>query len=267
VATLEAIDNMGVYDKEKKEMQQWLLQSKRTQSWNNPRAAVDAIYYLFSMDKNRLDQFAQIPQITVVYPDESHREVVEATDMKESATLGYIFKSVPVNRQIPSKVIFSKPDNQVSFAAVYAKYTAPVSEVQEMSSGLSLQCTYEVQRGNAWQELSGATLLHKGDVLRVRYDLSASRDYDFVSLKVGKAACLEPQEVLSGYSWRSGCYREVDDVSLQYFFQQLSKGRHVLYETYNIDRTGDFSTSAPVVQCVYSPEFSARTDAKKISVK
>ena len=267
VATLEAIDNMGVYDKEKKEMQQWLLQSKRTQSWNNPRAAVDAIYYLFSMDKNRLDQFAQIPQITVVYPDESHREVVEATDMKESATLGYIFKSVPVNRQIPSKVIFSKPDNQVSFAAVYAKYTAPVSEVQEMSSGLSLQCTYEVQRGNAWQELSGATLLHKGDVLRVRYDLSASRDYDFVSLKVGKAACLEPQEVLSGYSWRSGCYREVDDVSLQYFFQQLSKGRHVLYETYNIDRTGDFSTSAPVVQCVYSPEFSARTGAKKISVK
>jgi len=267
VATMEAIDKMGMYDNEKKEMQRWLLQSKRTQSWNNPRSAVDAIYYLFSMEKNSLDQLVQMPQITVVYPDESRHEIADAADMKENTTLGYIFKSVPLNKQIPNKVIFSKHDDQTSFAAVYTKYTAPVSEVQAMNSGLSMQCTYEVQRGNAWQELSDGTPLHKGDVLRVRYDLSADRDYDFVSLKVGKAACLEPQDVLSGYLWQSGCYREVDDVSLQYFFQQLSKGNHVLYETYNIDRTGEFSTSAPVVQCVYSPEFSARTSAKKLLVK
>ena len=267
VATMEALESMGTHANLLKEMQQWLLQSKRTQTWNNPQSAADATYYLFSMDKNRLDARPQTPQIFVVYPDGARKEVVGLSDIKESETLGYIYKAVPIERQIPSGVVFSKSDEQTSFAAVYAQYTVPVNEIKNMHSGLSLKCTYEVQRGNSWQMVSSDTQLHKGDVLRICYEISAQRDYDFVSLKAGKAACLEPQKFLSGYSCESGCYREMDDVSVQYFFQQLSKGRHVLYELFNVDRTGTYSTSAPVIQCAYSPEFSARTVSRQFSVK
>ncbi len=267
VAAMEAIDKIGMYVTQLKEMQQWLLQSKRTQSWNNPRVAVDAIYYLFSMDKNRLDTRIQVPQITVFYPDGTCQSALKSSDMKECKTLGYICKPASMAQQIPSKVVFNKSDDQMSFAAVYAQYTVPVSEVQKMSSGLSLQCFCEVQRGSIWQEISSSTILHKGDVVRFRYDITADRDYDFVSFKAGKAACLEPQNALSGYTWRSGCYRENDDVSIQYFFDQLSKGKHVLYETFNVDRAGVYTTAAPVIQCAYAPEFSAISAAQMFNVK
>ncbi len=267
VATMEALESMNVNATQLKEMQQWLLHSKRTQAWNNPVSAVDAIYYLFSMDRNGLNIRMQMPQISVISPDGSRKPVVQASDVKEAETLGYVYKSVPLSGQIPSAIVFSKGDEQMSFASVYAQYTVPVSEVQDMQSGLSLQCTCEVQRGVSWQVVTEATSLRKGDVLRVRYDISAQRDYDFVSLKAGKAACLEPVNALSGYSWRDGCYREADDVSMQYFFQQLPKGKHVLYETFNVDRAGTYHTSAPVIQCAYSPEFSARAVAQSISVK
>lgn len=101
----------------------------------------------------------------------------------------------------------------------------------------------------------------------VRYDIDASRDFDFVALRDGRPACLEPTSTASGYEWRHGCYRSVEDDGTIWYFDSLSKGHHVIEETYDVDRIGRFTSACPQVQCQYAPEFSARATAVTLTVE
>ena len=54
-----------------------------------------------------------------------------------------------------------------------------------------------------------------------------------------------------------------DNVTI-YYFNKLSKGKHIIETEYYIDRAGTYTTGTCTVQCAYSPAFSARDKAQKI---
>ena len=70
---------------------------------------------------------------------------------------------------------------------------------------------------------------------------------------------------LSGY--RGDCYCEPKDNATNYYFDRLSKGKHVVETEYYVDRAGTYQTGTCTVQCDYSPEFGARTKAVALSVE
>ena len=271
VSALEALDRLTPDDKQTiTDMTRWLLQSKRTETWGNPVAAVEAVYYLFCKQKTlQQSDNMTVPRITLCYSAPSHNCILqEASDTGSTTTLGYFRSSLPVaDNSLPSALEVGKTDEQVSFGAVYSQYTVPMKEVKAASAGLALVCKYSVQREDDWDAVTPGTALAVGDKLRVRYELTADRDYDFVCIKAGRAACMEPVHPLSGYAWWQGYYREVDDVSIQYFFQQVAKGKHVLEDEMRIDRSGRFTSAVPTVQCLYSPEFFGRGEALQLNVK
>ena len=49
-----------------------------------------------------------------------------------------------------------------------------------------------------------------------------------------------------------------------YYFNTLSKGKHVIETEYYVDRAGTYTTGTCTAQCAYSPAFSARDKALKI---
>ena len=104
-----------------------------------------------------------------------------------------------------------------------------------------------------------------GDRVTVRITIEAERDYDFVEVVDKRAACMEPVAQLSGYEWRGGFYRSTRDNATHFFFDMLSKGRHVIETEYYIDREGNYQTGTCTVQCAYAPEF--RGTAKPITIK
>ena len=131
----------------------------------------------------------------------------------------------------------------------------PIAEVQDASAGLTIKR----------ELLNKGQQLKVGDRVTVRITITADRDYDFVQVQDKRAACMEPVGQLSGYHWSYYCAPK-DNVT-NYYFDTLSKGRHVVETEYYLDRVGDYQTGTCSVQCAYSPEFMAREAAKRVNIK
>ena len=158
-------------------------------------------------------------------------------------------------------------EQPLSYGAAYLQAWMPAIETPAAGAELRLTCQLYKETESGWQLLTPGDKLHKGDRLMVRYDIEASRDFDFVALRDGRPACLEPTSTASGYEWKHGCYRSVEDDGTIWYFDTFSKGKHVIEETYDVDRTGTFTSACPQVQCQYAPEFSARARAITLTVE
>lgn len=247
VAAIEALRRMEPGTKEIVEMQQWLLHEKRTTSWDTPINSVNATY-AFLKDNLKVLESSENSVLRV------NGKVLDLP--KATAGLGYV-KTTQSGKDFRSFTA-EKQSAGTSWGAVYAQYFAKSKDVKASSSGLSV--TRELLKDG-----KPATSLQTGDKVTVRITVKADRDYDFVQLQDKRAACMEPVNQLSGY--RGGYYCSPKDNVTNYYFDGISKGRHVIETEYYIDRTGEYSTGICTVQCAYSPEFSAHTSAEVLTVK
>ena len=232
------------------EMQRWLLQSKRTQAWDTPVNAINAIYAFFGPDfALRHGMQAEITLGTETLKPDTY-----------ASALGYEKVSTPLDDHsafsslssavAPSLKIEKKSDGE-SWANVYLQYVVPASEAKDAANGISIR-----------RELSSKAL-KVGDKVTVTITITADRDYDFVTVTDHRPACLEPVKQLSEY--RNGCYQVMRDSQSQYHFDKMAKGKHVITTEYYVSRAGDFTAGTATVQCAYAPEFAGRTAGKTIS--
>ena len=225
------------------EMQRWLLQSKRTQAWDTPINSVNAVYAFLGGGSEPLALNAPLSTFTL---DGQPLEMPKAT-----AAIGYMKTTVPAESR---QMEVEKTSEGTSWGAVYAQFTQPTHNVKDTGSGL--QVTREVIAGDH---------LSVGDRVKVRITIQADRDYDFVQVIDKRAACLEPVRQLSGY--HEGSYCTPRDNSTNYYFDCLSKGKHVIESEYFIDRPGTYETGVCTVSCAYSPEFRGTTKSVTLNVK
>ena len=232
------------------EMQRWLLQSKRTQAWDTPVNAINAIYAFLGPDfALRHGMQAEITLGTETLKPDTY-----------ASALGYEKVSTPLDNHsafsslssavAPSLKIEKKSDGE-SWANVYLQYVVPASDAKDAANGISIR-----------RELSSKAL-KVGDKVTVTITITADRDYDFVTVTDHRPACLEPVNQLSGY--RNGCYQVMRDSQSQYHFSKMAKGKHVITTEYYVSRAGDFTAGTATVQCAYAPEFAGRTAGKTIS--
>ena len=223
------------------EMQRWLLQSKRTQAWDTPINSVNAVYAF--LKGSPLAMTAEQAAITL---DGQPLETPKAT-----AGIGYVKTVVPSDGKT---IVIDKTSEGTSWGAVYAQFTQPTHNVTDSGSGL--QVTREILAGGE---------VRVGDRVKIRITIQADRDYDFVQVIDRRAACLEPVKQLSGYY--SGSYCTPRDNTTNYYFDLLSKGKHVIETEYYIDRPGSYETGTCTVSCAYAPEFRGTTKSQTINVK
>ena len=248
-----------------RQMQQWLLHEKRTTSWSTSIDAVNAVYaFMLDGGNSRLENTT--PNEAQNSSVNNNASVSMSLDGKAltlptaTAGLGYVKTSMSGDTADNAhSLTIDKKNNGTSWGAVYAQFTQNASKVQNAASGLSIKReimgTDSKQKSSAWKV---------GDKVKVRITITADRDYDFVQVEDKRAACLEPVSQTSGYQW--GYYLETKDNVTNYFFDHLSKGRHVVESEYYVDRTGDYTSGIATVQCAYSPEFNGREGGKTITV-
>lgn len=245
VAAIEALQTLEPADRQTvEEMQRWLLHSKRTQSWDTPVNSANAVYVFLNGNSRLLD--AQ-PQAT--FAIDGHA----LTMPKATAGMGYVKTAVIADGK--KKLTVNKTSTGTSWGALYAQFLQSVTDISQMASGLTVRRDI----------ITPTTVLKPGDKVTVRIIITADRDYDFVQLVDKRAACLEPVGQLSGYHW--GYYCSPKDNTTNYYFDRLSKGKHVVETEYYIDRKGTYSTGTCTVQCAYAPEFTARAAAQILVVE
>lgn len=234
-----------------KEMQRWLLQSKRTQGWDTPLNSVDAVYAF--MNGNKDGMFTTVTHQPVLKVNGSKLELPKAT-----AGLGYVKTSRTGDNMKTFTV--EKTSDGMSWGAVYAQFMQDVTDIAGASEGMTVK--REIMKDG--KVLADGAQLAVGDKIKVIITVTASRDYDFVQIVDKRAACMEPVMQLSGY--RGVCYCAQGDNRTGYYFDRMSKGSHIVEAEYYVDRAGTYSTGTCTVQCAYSPEYSARAAAMTISV-
>lgn len=274
VATIEALQLVAPERHETvEEMRLWLMQARRTQAWNTNRATTDALYALLVSSKDSA-YVKNLSQNEPLYYSVRQGEDILAVNGKSQAqdaeTVGYFRQDYTDERTLQAdNVQIRKRDDGLSWGAVYAQYTLPTSDVVTSGNGLTVSRSLEVQRSGKWQPVEANTILHKGERVRQIFTITADRDYDFVALKASRAACLEPVERLSGYSYRDGvaCYRVVRDASNEYFFEKMRKGSRVFTDESFVDRTGRYSLGSAKIQSQYAPEFCGTAAGQTITVE
>lgn len=250
VSVIEAMQMLKPNDKQTiEELQRWLLMSKRTQVWDTPVNTVDAVYaFMKGNDSN----WSRKAENAVLKLDGKLLPMPQ-----DSTTLGYVKTERPGKA---SELSIDKKSDYTSWGAVYAEFKQPISEIGSMESGI------KVRRVIVPAESESKGNAQVGEKVKVTLLITADRDYDFVQITDKRAACLEPVNQLSGYQWGIGCYVSPRDHATNFYFDRLSKGKHIVEMEYYVDRKGDYQSGTCIAECTYSPEFGGRTETYELKV-
>lgn len=250
VSVIEAMQMLKPNDKQTiEELQRWLLMSKRTQVWDTPVNTVDAVYAFM---KGNESNWSRKAENAVLKLDGKLLPMPQ-----DSTTLDYVKAERPGKA---SKLSIDKKSDYTSWGAVYAEFKQPISEIGSMESGI------KVHRVIVPAESESKGNAQVGEKVKVTLIITADRDYDFVQITDKRAACLEPVNQLSGYQWSIGCYVSPRDYATNFYFDRLSKGKHIVEMEYYVDRKGDYQSGTCIAECTYSPEFSGRTETYELKV-
>lgn len=250
VSVIEAMQMLKPNDKQTiEELQRWLLMSKRTQVWDTPVNTVDAVYAFM---KGNESNWSRKAENAVLKLDGKLLPMPQ-----DSTALGYVKTERPGKA---SKLSIDKKSDYTSWGAVYAEFKQPISEIGSMESGI------KVRRVIVPAESESKGNAQVGEKVKVTLIITADRDYDFVQITDKRAACLEPVNQLSGYQWSIGCYVSPRDHATNFYFDRLSKGKHIVEMEYYVDRKGDYQSGTCIAECTYSPEFSGRTETYELKV-
>ena len=252
VSVIEALQMLKPNDKQTiEELQRWLLMSKRTQVWDTPVNTVDAVYAFM---KGNESNWSWKAENAVLKLDGKLLPMPQ-----DSTTLGYVKTERPGKA---SRLSIDKKSDYTSWGAVYAEFKQPISEIGSMESGIKVRRVIVP----AESEGKGKAQAKVGEKVKVTLLITADRDYDFVQITDKRAACLEPVNQKSGYQWGIGCYVSPRDYATNFYFDRLSKGKHIVEMEYYVDRKGDYQSGTCTAECTYCPEFGGRTEAYELRV-
>jgi hypothetical protein len=241
----------------------WLLLQKQVKQWSSSLSTVNAIYAL-----------------THLLPTKSVQNKVELTYGKcqltpSSDVLGSIKKELREKEILSSTVplIINQEKEGIVYGGVYTECFEDVDKVKATSGALKLVCSYYksilVAGGKELVPITDKTVLHKGDEVICRMQIHCDNNFDYLQLKVNKAACLEIDTPLSGYCYQQGMgyYCAPRDASTNYFFNSLNKGVYVLETAYHVVREGVYETGVSILQSAYNPNFISHSPSMKLRVK
>ena len=224
-----------------------LLNNKRTNMWENPMMTVDAIYAILNVN-------GQLSTVNSLQSEFVQR-YWNAEELKD-------FKNLTLE---------NKNDN-IAWGGLFRQYFVSIDEVRKHESPLNVDRELFVERNDengSYLVPIKETELKVGDKVVVNLTIEASQDMEFVFLKDLRAACLEPTEQMSRYSYSDGMlyYQSNSDTYMGFYFDRLPKGKNRVSYSMYVTKEGDFSNGYALIQCLYAPEFSGYSEGMRLKVE
>ncbi len=257
----QAVDDMKI----------WLLNNKRTNSWNSSKATVCAIYALIS---NKNDNFDMDSKLKVYAGNKQVFDAAKIDNISEAGA-GYIKKVYGKEEILKSmdKISVSKSTDNLMWGALYLQYFEDIDKVMASLTGLKIEKQIFVERtvdGKLKLELvEEGTLLYIGDKLKVVLSVFNNFPMEYVHIKDLRASSLEPGFVKSGYRYKNGLgyYISLKDTSVNFFIDYLPMGRSNFSYNLIVSHKGKFSNGISTIQCMYAPEYQANSKGEVIEIK
>ncbi|MDR3250923.1 MAG: hypothetical protein LBT42_04575 [Tannerella sp.] len=246
------------------EMKIWLLRNKQTNNWKTTKATSEAIYALLATGADLLDESKTLEVEIAGKP---------LGEISSEAGTGYVKTSwagADVTRNMGFLKVKNPNSKGIAFGGMYWQYFEQLDKIRASETGLGMNRQLYLRKITAkGEELHPVTVLRTGDLVRVRIEIRATRDYEYVHLKDMRAACFEPVSVMSGHKYRDGLfyYESIKDASTNFFITNLPKGTYVFEYDLRVAHEGDFAGGITTFQCMYAPEYSSHSEGIRVKVK
>jgi uncharacterized protein YfaS (alpha-2-macroglobulin family) len=273
---IEAFNEAGKDIKSVDDLKTWLLKNKQTTNWKTTKATAEACYALLLQGTKWQDN-ETIVEIKL------GNSTFKSTDTKTESGTGYFKKTIDGNMVEPemgniSVTIKPQSTNQpiiqsTSWGSVYWQYFEDLDKITTASTPLKLEKKLFIEkntdRGPVLTPVNEGDYLKVGDKIKVRIELRADRDMEYVHMKDMRASCMEPVNVLSSYKWQGGLgyYETTKDASTNFFFDYVRKGTYVFEYALFVTHTGNFSNGVTTIQCMYAPEFTSHSEGVRVNVE
>ena len=270
---IEVFSEIGKDEKNVDDLKTWLLKNKQTNNWESTKATAEAVYALLL---HGTDWLSAERNVTVKLGDLT----VSNQDENTEPGTGYFKHRIDGSRVKPamgdiSVTVSSEGENEntsASWGAVYWQYFENLDKISFAETPLRLAKKLFVEKntdkGPVLVPVNEGDQLQIGDKIKVRIELRADRDMEYVHMKDMRASCMEPVNVISGYKYQGGLgyYESTKDVSTNFFFAYLPKGTYVFEYPMFVTHSGDFSNGITTIQCMYAPEFTAHSEGLRVKV-
>ena len=155
---------------------------------------------------------------------------------------------------------------------MFRQYFVPIDKVQKSNEDMKVRRELFVERTDGdktnYVPVSEEDI-KVGDKVKIVLYIENQQDMEFVYLKDLRGACFEPTEQISRYHYDNGLwyYQSTSDVAMEFFFDNMPKGKHELSHTVYVTKEGSFSAGYAVIQCQYAPEFGAYSEGSRVEVQ
>jgi uncharacterized protein YfaS (alpha-2-macroglobulin family) len=273
---VEVFSDVEADNKVVDDLKTWLLKQKQVQNWKTTKATAEAVYALLLNGSNWLNE-----EKTVTIQLGS--TTVSSANSGEAGT-GYFKQTFTAEKVKPEmgniKVTLNNGAETppsggwgASWGAAYWQYFEDLDKITSAATPLKLVKKLFVEeagdRGPVLRELKDGETLKIGDKVKVRIELKADRDMEYIHMKDMRAASMEPVNVLSQYKWQGGLgyYESTKDASTSFFFSWLPRGSYVFEYPLFVSHAGNFSNGITTIQSMYAPEFSSHSEGIRVRVE
>jgi len=276
---IEAFSDIEKNNNTVDDLKTWLLKQKQTQNWKTTKATAEACYALLLGGSNWL---AEEKMVTI----QLGNTTISNADKKTEAGTGYFKETIEgskvqqgmgnISVNVYPAGTKSSPSGNVStstsWGAVYWQYFEDLDKITSAETPLKLSKKLFIERnsdkGPVLVALKDGDELKIGDKVKVRIELRADRDMEYIHMKDMRAACMEPVNVISSYKYQGGLgyYESTKDASTNFFFSWLARGTYVFEYPMFVTHAGNFSNGVTTIQSMYAPEFSSHSEGVRVSV-
>jgi uncharacterized protein YfaS (alpha-2-macroglobulin family) len=261
---IEAFNEVADDKQAVEEMKIWLLRNKQTNDWNTTKATTEACYALLSAGGNLLDE-NRIIDVRIAGKPLSEIAEEEIRPEPGSGYLKTAWNGSDISNEMATLQVNNPNSKGIAWGGMYWQYFEEFDRITSSETNLKLNKQLFLKRittkGEELSPLDDNNLPKIGDIVVVRMELRADRDYEYVHLKDMRAASFEPIKNLSGHRYQDGLwyYENVKDASNNFFITYLRKGTYVFEYELRVTHAGEFSNGITTFQCMYAPEFNAHS--------
>ncbi|MFN0066887.1 MAG: alpha-2-macroglobulin family protein, partial [Limisphaerales bacterium] len=269
---IEAFDEVAGDAAAVEELKVWLLKQKQTQNWRTTKATADAVYALLLRGPDLLAS-TRLVEVSAggrsFTPDPGR----QTPDAKIEPGTGFYQVRLPAAEVTPqlAQLVVKKADTGVAWGAAYWQYFEDLERVKPYA-GTPLTITktlftrVNTKAGPVLQPMTGAVRV--GDELVVRLEIRTDRDLEFVHLKDQRGSGTEPVNVLTQFKWQDGLgyFESTRDTASHFFIEYLPKGTYVFEYPVRVQLRGAYPAGFAEIQCMYAPEFNARSASRRLEV-